>query len=144
MGRIDPASFTGLTRYAAFREYRQSKLANLIFAIELERRLRASPFEARSLAAHPGITSTSLVRHRQLFDGVWRLVGMPAARGALPTLFAATAPDAEGGAYYGPDGFFEMRGNPARSRVALRARDPEMALRLWSASEELTGVRFPF
>jgi len=141
-GRIAFDSFTGKTGYNGFRGYRQSKLANLLFALEFHRRLRSGPLSVHSLAAHPGITHTELVRHKRVFNAIAKLTGMSAQQGALPTLFAATAPEAGGGEYYGPDGFHEMRGYPALARVMPQARDPEVASRLWSLSEDLTGVRF--
>ena len=142
-GRIDFASFRAQNGYKAFREYRQSKLANLVFALELDRRLVASRYRFRSMAAHPGITRTELGRHMRLFDAFAWVVGMTPRQGALPVLYAATAPEAAGGEYYGPDGFHEMKGYPARARIMPQARDPETARRLWAVSEELTGVRFP-
>jgi len=141
-GHIDFTSFRGGGSYDAFQAYRQSKLANLIFAIELDRRLRAGSHRAISVAAHPGVTHTNLVRHRKVFDIMARIIGMPPSRGALPILFAATAPDVRGGEYYGPNGLYEMRGHPAPARGAPRARDPELAQRLWKISEELTGVHY--
>lgn len=143
-GRIDFGSFRGEKGYRAFREYRQSKLANLMFALELDRRLSNSPFACVSLAAHPGVTRTELPRHRHLFALATRLVGTSPPQGALPILRAATDPAARRGEYYGPDGFMEMRGSPARAHIAERALDREVAARLWDVSEELTGVRFPF
>lgn len=142
-GRIDFGSFRGERAYRAFREYRQSKLANLMFALELDRRLSASRFAPSSIAAHPGVTRTELPRHRRLFGLATRLVGTPPGQGALPIVRAATDPSARRGEYYGPDGFLEMWGSPARARIAERARDREVAGRLWEVSEELTGVRFP-
>jgi NAD(P)-dependent dehydrogenase (short-subunit alcohol dehydrogenase family) len=143
MGRIELGSFRGRAPYRAFREYRQSKLANLMFTLELHRRLEASDYRFRSVAAHPGIARTGLMRYRKLFEAGAGLIGMPAWQGALPILYAATAPDLSGGEYYGPDGFYEIRGSPAPARIAARARDERMARQLWDASEELTGVRFP-
>jgi NAD(P)-dependent dehydrogenase (short-subunit alcohol dehydrogenase family) len=143
-GRIDVGSFRGEKAYRAFREYRQSKLANLIFALELDRRLSASRFALVSMAAHPGVTRTELPRHRYLFGLATRLVGTPPPQGALPIVRAATDPSAGRGEYYGPDGFMEMWGSPARARVDARAHDRDVASRLWQVSEELTGVRFPF
>lgn len=147
-GRIDFEDFPGMRDYHPRRAYQRSKLANAVFGLELDRRLRAAGSPLRSLIAHPGYSATNL----QLAGptGVMRsalrvgnaLIAQNAERGALPQLYAATAPDAEGGAYYGPDGLGEMRGSPTRVRVANRGRDPELGRRLWEASEELTGVRF--
>lgn len=143
-GTIDFGSFRGERAYRAFREYRQSKLANLMFALELDRRLSASRFAAVSIAAHPGVTRTELPRHRYLFGLATRLAGTSPRQGALPIVRAATDPSAGGGEYYGPNGFMEMWGSPARARIEERARNRDVANRLWQVSEDLTGVRFPF
>lgn len=141
-GRLDFESFRGEKPYRAFREYRQSKLANLMFALELDRRLRRSTYGSSSLAAHPGLTKTELVSHKAGYNAIAWLVGMKAELGALPILFAATDPSARGGEYYGPGGFQETRGRPARARVMPSAEDRPSAARLWAVSEELTGVRY--
>jgi NAD(P)-dependent dehydrogenase (short-subunit alcohol dehydrogenase family) len=143
-GRIDFDSFTGRKPYRAFREYRQSKLANLLFTMELERRLSGGGRLVRSVGAHPGVTRTSLVRHRTLFHLIGLAIGTGARTGAQPVIYAATAPEVSGGEYFGPKGIFEMRGAPAPARIAPRARDSDLARRLWETSEELTGVRFRF
>ncbi|WP_435873850.1 oxidoreductase [Nocardia fluminea] len=141
-GRIDlddPARSAG-NAYAA------SKLANLLFTYELDRRLTGTP--ACALAAHPGGASTEVFRYSPaLFRlpnlAIARLFGRTPAMGALPTLRAATDPAAKGGEYYGPAGLFEIGGYPGRVRSSTRSMDPERGRRLWVASEELTGVRFP-
>jgi NAD(P)-dependent dehydrogenase (short-subunit alcohol dehydrogenase family) len=131
--------------------YAQSKLANLLFALELQRRSDRLGWGLLSDAAHPGGSSTDLIANG-LGEGtlagtisarVVRLLGHSAAAGALPTLFAATSPTANPGGYYGPDGMFEMRGAVAPAFVSAKARNSELARRLWDVSEELTGVRFP-
>jgi len=146
-GKIDFETFTGEdlrdgADYKPTIAYLQSKLADLMFAIELHRRLEESESGTISVAAHPGFTATDLQRH----SGLWsRLVGFwsnDPPQGALPTLYAATSPDAEPGGYYGPDGIYEARGYPAPSKVIPRARDRQVAGRLWSYAEEATGVRF--
>jgi NAD(P)-dependent dehydrogenase (short-subunit alcohol dehydrogenase family) len=152
-GRIDLDRFEGAAyekgdgpggaSYKPWREYNQSKLADLMFAVELQRRLAAKGHASASLAAHPGFTATDLQHHMGRLLGA--LVGLwsnDAATGALPTLYAATAPAAEPGGYYGPRGFYEIRGHPAPAKIMPRARDAAMAGRLWEKAEALTGVRF--
>jgi NAD(P)-dependent dehydrogenase (short-subunit alcohol dehydrogenase family) len=141
-GRMDFGSFRGEKPYNAFREYRQSKLANLLFVLELHRRLSKSPHRACSVGAHPGVTRTSLVRHRTLYHLIALLAGAPARTGAQPVLHAALGGEVSGGDYLGPNRLFETRGRPAPARIAPRARDRDTARRLWEVSEELTGVRF--
>ena len=123
--------------------YQQSKLACLMFAMELQRRSDAAGWGIRSIASHPGVSRTNL----QVNNGVVRqllghLILQPAARGALPTLYAATAPDARGGGYYGPTGVMEMRGPLGLARVPAAATDEGASERLWDMSETLAGVRF--
>jgi NAD(P)-dependent dehydrogenase (short-subunit alcohol dehydrogenase family) len=144
-GRID---FDDLNwerrRYVPFRAYGQSKLANQLFAAELQRRLSAAGAGLIATAAHPGWTATDLQRTAgaaRLFNP---LLAMKPADGALPTLRAATDPGAAGGSYWGPSRFFELSGPPAPARIPARARDEAVAARLWEVSEELTGVTFPF
>lgn len=130
--------------------YGQSKLAMLMFGLELDRRLKAAGSPIRSIPAHPGVATTDITRRgdragpvqRLLGKAIFGLLGQSPAQGALPLLFAATSPEAKGGTYYGPDGFGEARGYPAAARIAPQALDREAAARLWSASEELTGVSF--
>ncbi|WP_288580339.1 oxidoreductase [uncultured Methylobacterium sp.] len=135
-------------RYGPQATYRQTKLAMLMFALELDRRLRAAGSPVRSLAAHPGLAATAIARRgdragplaARIGKGLLGLLGQSAARGALPLLYAATAPEAEGGGYYGPDGPWEIRGDPGPAGIAPHARDPEAGARLWAVSEALTGV----
>ena len=121
--------------------YGQSKLANLLFTAELQRRFEAAGLDAITVAAHPGWTTTNLQQHTRL-----RLLNPIFAQGpemgALPTLYAATAPDVRGGDYYGPDGFFEMRGYPTKVEPIDRSKDKADAKKLWEVSEELTGTTF--
>jgi NAD(P)-dependent dehydrogenase (short-subunit alcohol dehydrogenase family) len=141
----------GFTRSGA---YGNAKLANLIFALELERRLRAVNAATISVAAHPGWTRSALVasgpsvgvsaRRRRLYRIAARFGGQSSAVGALPSLLAATSPGVRGGEYLGPGGFFELYGAPAPAKISARARDLDTAARLWSVSEELTGVPYPF
>jgi NAD(P)-dependent dehydrogenase (short-subunit alcohol dehydrogenase family) len=127
--------------YSAWGAYCQSKLANLSFALELSRRLAAAGSPVRVTAAHPGWTHTELQRTAPFarFFGPW--LAMTPPQGALPTLRAATDPDAGAGSYWGPR-WLELVGPPVRARINRKARDPEVAKRLWALSEELTGVRF--
>jgi NAD(P)-dependent dehydrogenase (short-subunit alcohol dehydrogenase family) len=132
--------------------YNQSKLAVLMFGLELDRRLRAARSPIQSVPAHPGMAVTDIFRRgdragaiQQLIGkAIFRVVGQSAAQGALPILFAATSPNATGGEYYGPDGFSEIRGYPARAKIEPHALDAEAAKRLWAISEDLTGVRYRF
>ncbi|MDN5749891.1 MAG: oxidoreductase [Pseudonocardia sp.] len=136
--------------YLAWRAYRQSKLANLLFALELDRRLRAAGADVISVAAHPGLTDTQLLfnslRNR---GGRWLLplayavnavVTQPVERGVLPQLYAATAPQVRGGDYLGPGGPGETRGHPAPARRGAAARDVALAARLWDVTAAATGV----
>ncbi|WP_036726284.1 oxidoreductase [Patulibacter minatonensis] len=128
--------------------YGQSKLANLLFTLELERRLRAAGSPVRALAAHPGYAATNLQSattnpfQRIGMKVANRVVAQDDAAGALPTLFAASQ-DLPGASYVGPDGLAEMRGGPVLVGRTAEASDAESAKRLWSLSEELTGVRAP-
>ncbi|MCW2494996.1 oxidoreductase [Jatrophihabitans sp.] len=146
LGKIDLDDLNWKTRrYRAWPAYGQSKLADLIFAFELQRRLTAHASPVLSVAAHPGYASTELQSHTQSFqDRVMavgnRLIAQSARQGALPTLYAATAPEARGGGYYGPDGFAELRGYPKLVGSTNTARDEALAARLWQLAEELTGV----
>ncbi|NNF56916.1 MAG: SDR family NAD(P)-dependent oxidoreductase [Rhodothermaceae bacterium] len=141
-GRIDFDNLRGEKEYKPMREYMQSKLGDLIFAIELQRRLEAAGQDTISLGAHPGFTATELQRHSGLWNTLVGLWSNTPAVGALPTLYAATAPDAEPGGYYGPRGVFEARGHPAPAKVMPHARDRQTAERLWAMAEEATGVHF--
>ena len=139
----DPDWEQGYERYSA---YGQSKLANVMFALELDARLQEQNSSIRSLAAHPGVARTELQPTAIASGGngfeaaAYRLMGplfQSAAMGALPQLHAATAPAANGGDHYGPDQMGGMRGHPTRCRVAPAALDPKQRQRLWSVSEEL-------
>ncbi|MCX6047830.1 MAG: SDR family oxidoreductase [Chloroflexi bacterium] len=137
-------------RYQPMVAYGQSKLANLMFAFELQRRSDAAGWGITSIAAHPGISRTDLISNgagrNSPIAFVRYLLGpiffQPAAQGALPTLFAATSPNAKAGTYYGPDRFNETRGLPAEAKVPPQAQDMSVAARLWNVSENLTGVKF--
>lgn len=134
------------------RTYAATKLAMLMFALELQRRSVAQRWGLASTAAHPGWARTDIIANgpaeRGRVQGLWRLaeliapvLGRPAEAGALPTLFAATSPDARGGGYYGPSGFF-LNGPPSAARLPPAANDARVAALLWEESERLTGVSF--
>jgi NAD(P)-dependent dehydrogenase (short-subunit alcohol dehydrogenase family) len=137
-------------RYRPWPAYAQSKLAMLMFALELQGRSDAGGWGLTSTAAHPGYARTDLIPNgpgRNDFTTRVSLLLQPytsqsAAQGAWPTLFAATSPDARGGAYYGPAGAFELRGPVGEARVSRQARDTAVAARLWERSEMLTGMDF--
>jgi NAD(P)-dependent dehydrogenase (short-subunit alcohol dehydrogenase family) len=152
-GEIDFDDLHGKREYDEWAAYAQSKLANLLFAYELQRRLdRAGVEGVRSVACHPGYAATNLQRRGPEQSGsTLRLWGMKAAnallaqsaeRGALPMLYAATAPGMEGGEYVGPGGFRNLRGAPETQRSSARSSDEETAERLWDVSAELTGVTY--
>jgi NAD(P)-dependent dehydrogenase (short-subunit alcohol dehydrogenase family) len=134
--------------YDRWRAYGQSKLANLLFTLELERRLTAAGSPVRALAAHPGWAATNLQgRTRNRIQDLVMAVGNKVIaqsdeQGAWPTLFAATQ-DLPGGSYVGPDGFHEGRGHPTLVGRSAAASDPETAAALWEASEQLTRAPFP-
>jgi NAD(P)-dependent dehydrogenase (short-subunit alcohol dehydrogenase family) len=134
--------------YSPMAAYSQSKLANLLFTLELQSRLAAAGSSVRALAAHPGWAATNLqsrdasVLRRTLMAAGNRFVAQDNRAGALPTLYAATQ-DLPGASYVGPDGLGEMRGAPTLVGRSAAASDPVSAVRLWAASEELTGVTFP-
>jgi NAD(P)-dependent dehydrogenase (short-subunit alcohol dehydrogenase family) len=148
VGRIDFDDLEAERRYDRWRRYGQSKLANLMFALELDRRARAAGVGLVSVAAHPGYAATNLQsagprRHEALFMRVLNvLLAQSAEMGALPLLHAATAPGLPGGFYIGPDGRSEARGHPRPVEPSARAKDPDIARRLWEESERLTGVVF--
>lgn len=148
MGRISFQNLQGERRYNRWRAYGQSKLANLLFALELDRRLRAAGSPIKSLAAHPGYAATNLQFaappkiDRVVMTVGNRLLAQSDEMGALPTLYAATYPGLAGGTYVGPDGLAEQRGHPTPVSPNRAARNEAVAGRLWTVSEELTGVRF--
>lgn len=155
MGKMNFDDLQSERKYGAWRAYGQSKLADLLFALELARRSAAAGWNLMSNGAHPGSTHTNLqstgrnlgkesggngmIGFFMRFPGVSQLP----PQGALPTLYAATSPDAVNGGYYGPDGFQEMNGLPKPARIPRRALDEADAAELWTRAEELTGVSFP-
>jgi NAD(P)-dependent dehydrogenase (short-subunit alcohol dehydrogenase family) len=145
----------GQRRYKAFAAYGQSKLAMLMFTFELQRRSDAHGWGLRSLAAHPGLATTALLQNGQRLgrDGKvgwievvsnWlpSVLTQSASDGALPTLYAATSPDAVKAGYYGPAGFMELKGPVGEATVERCARDQAVAAKLWAVSEKLTGVHW--
>jgi NAD(P)-dependent dehydrogenase (short-subunit alcohol dehydrogenase family) len=149
MGRINFDDLQSERRYTRWGAYGQSKLADLMFALELDRRLRASGSSVKSVAAHPGYAATNLqsaappALDRMVMQLTNLVMAQSADMGALPSLYAATQPGLEGGSYVGPDGIGEFRGHPHLVSPNRSARDEQVAARLWAVSEELTGVPFP-
>ncbi len=138
--------------YSPFKAYGRSKLAMLIFAIELQRRAVQNRWNLVSLAAHPGWARTDIIANstgsgapglkQRVMATAFAVLAQSARDGALPSLFAAMAPQAKGGGYYGPTGPGETRGAPGASRIMPQAADPAIGTRLWALSEHLTGVTF--
>ena len=127
-------------KYAAMPAYGQSKLANLLFTYELQRRLAGAGKDVLAVAAHPGWASTGLQGQDSGSQLANRLFAQPQDMGALPTLYAATASEVVGGGYYGPSGVLELSGTPERVPSNARSHDAQDARRLWEVSEELTGM----
>jgi NAD(P)-dependent dehydrogenase (short-subunit alcohol dehydrogenase family) len=132
-------------KYNRVEAYGQSKLSNLLFTYELQRRLAAKGTPTIAAAAHPGFADTELMRHvpSAIPDFLWRSFAQPADMGALPTLRAATDPGVQGGQYYGPDGIGESRGHPKVVKSSAQSHNEDIQRRLWTVSEELTGVTYP-
>lgn len=150
-GRINFDDLQSEQAYSPYGAYFQSKLANLLFTAELQRRLDAAGSATIAVAAHPGASNTNLGHENpggvrgnllRLLSPLSGLLGQSAAMGALPQLRAATDPDAQGDDYYGPGGFAEMRGHPVPVDRSDRAKDAATAVRLWDVSAELTGVAY--
>jgi NAD(P)-dependent dehydrogenase (short-subunit alcohol dehydrogenase family) len=152
-GSIDFDDLQSKKQYKPMKAYQQSKLANVMFSLELDRRLQAAGSRVMSVAAHPGVAETNLFlagEYPAMEMAVRRVVGgliggllNTDAEGALPTLYAAASPDAVGGGYYGPQGFQEMRGGDVGgAKISPQARNGATAKRLWETCEALTGVRF--
>ena len=152
-GSIDFDDLNSERNYSPWPAYFQSKLANLLFTRELQRRLAGAGADTIAVAAHPGVSKTNLGHDssggvlgrvmsltRPAFDAV---VSQSAAMGALPTLRAATDPDVAGGDYFGPGGIGETRGHPKKVGMSGRAKDDAAAARLWELSTELTGATYP-
>lgn len=128
--------------YQQWPAYGQSKLANLLFTYELDRNLKEAGHATRATAAHPGYSSTNLQRTMTAGTMMNALFAQSQKAGALPTLRAATDPDAESGSYWGPKGIMEMRGAPIKVKSNRRSHDKRVARKLWDVSEELTGQTF--
>jgi len=148
-GKIDFADLQQAD-YRPMPAYSQSKLACLMFGLELQRRSQAEGWGLTSIPVHPGISRTGLLYNtpggasgaRRMMRAMLWFLFQPVPQGALPSLFAATAPQAQGGVYYGPDGRAELSGFPAEARVPAPALDAAACRRLWEISEALTGVPF--
>ncbi len=146
--RIDFNNLDGSKGYNPMKFYRQSKLSNLLFAIELQNRLERACVSTISVACHPGISATNLLSRGsgketgRLLKMLMRIVAQSAEDGALPTLYAATHPDLRGGEFIGPDGPGNHKGYPILTNDAARLYKPDLAARLWEVSESLTGVKY--
>jgi NAD(P)-dependent dehydrogenase (short-subunit alcohol dehydrogenase family) len=151
-GQLNFDDLQSTKTYSPMKSYQQSKLADLIFAFELDHRLRAANSRIMSVAAHPGVAATNLFQtgdysalQKTIRNAVGHAIGTflnTDAEGALPTLYAATATDAQDGDYYGPQGFQEMRGEEVgTAQVAPQARNAAAATRLWQTCETLTGIK---
>ena len=141
-GKIQFADLNWEKGYKAQSAYAQSKLANLLFTYELQRRLAAAGTDTLAVAAHPGWTETNLQEHAKAVKFLNQFFGQEPMMGALPTLYAATESGVHGAEYYGPSGFLEMNGPPKKVKSNGRSHDENVAQQLWNVSEELTGVRF--
>ena len=141
-GRIDFDHLNGEKDYDRQRAYAQSKLANLLFTYELQRRFECASLDTIAVAAHPGWTVTNLQAHWWMLQVLNPFIGQKPKMGALPTLYAATAQDVQGGDYYGPCGWQELRGYPTKVQSSDSSYDTVVATKLWTVSEELTGVRY--
>ena len=155
MGRITFNDLMGKERYRRWGAYGQSKLANLLFTSELQRRVDAHGIALRAMAAHPGYSNTNLQSgaarakggrglEERVVGAMNQVLGQSPQMGALPTLFAATAPGLPGDTYVGPDGFLEQRGHPRVVNRSAAAKDSVVAAQLWKTSEALTGIVYPF
>jgi NAD(P)-dependent dehydrogenase (short-subunit alcohol dehydrogenase family) len=150
-GRLNFDDLMSAKHYQKSAAYGRSKLANLMFTYELQRRLTAAHEDTLATCAHPGTARTELTRHSGWMTmGTDRRLGalnswavQPAEQGALPTLRAATDPAATGGAYYGPDGFMQFTGHPVLVRSSGRSHNADLQRKLWAESEKLTQVSFP-
>ena len=143
MGSMDFENLQAEKGYKPWGAYGRSKLANLLFTLELQNRFEAVHADALAVAAHPGGTKTNLQSHMSsVLRPLLNLIMQEQAMGALPTLYAATAPDVSGNDYYGPGGFQEMRGYPIKVDSSDESQDVGLARQLWLESEKLTGVHY--
>jgi NAD(P)-dependent dehydrogenase (short-subunit alcohol dehydrogenase family) len=151
-GALGLDDFQSAISYRPMGAYARSKLAMLVFALELHRHAQRNRWNMRSMAAHPGWAKTDIISNgmgggapglkARLIGAAFGLVAQSARDGALPSLYAAMAPEAKSGAYYGPTGWNETRGAPGPSRIFPQASDPEAGAGLWALSEALTGLKF--
>ncbi len=146
-GKIDFDNLHAEKGYSKMKAYQQSKLACLMFAYELERRIGKAGSKTTSVAAHPGVSNTNLGRHipkfaYKVFWPIFKFFTHTPDRAALPTLMAALHPDVKGGDYFGPTGFRGMKGEPGKVAAKPHAHNEEVAKKLWEVSEELTGEKF--
>ena len=157
IGKMNFDDLMGAKRYRAWPAYGQSKLANLLFTGELQRRATAARLGLRAMAAHPGFALTNLqtagpamrgadstTRRSRLIATLTREFAQPAVWGALPTLYAATLPGLAGNSFVGPEGLGQQHGHPVPVTRSKRAQNPDDARRLWTESERLTGVSYAF
>jgi len=147
-GKIDYADVHTQKKYNRLTRYNMSKLANVLFTYELQRKLEAAGSQAMSVACHPGVSATELLRYTprlllSLTAPLMRLVNS-SAEGALPTLLATTGPDVSGGDYFGPTKMMELRSSAHTVDTSAASKDEQDAKRLWELSTELTGVEYAF
>jgi NAD(P)-dependent dehydrogenase (short-subunit alcohol dehydrogenase family) len=143
-GVLDFENLNAERKYSAWTSYMYSKLSNLLFTLELNKHFREEKIDAIATSAHPGYTASGLQKNMQkgIMASLNEWAGQKPAMGALPTLYAAIAPEAQANDYIGPKGFLKMRGHPERAKPSNAARDTTTAQRLWALSEQLTGVNF--
>jgi len=150
-GKIEFDNLHGERKYTPRDAYNRSKLANILFARELEKRARAANSKLVSIPVHPGVSRTNIIENgmaptglkAMVINAVAALVMQSDEAGALPTLYAATSPTAVGGEYIGPDGFLGVKGSPTVEQPKPQALDEDVAAKLWTVSEQLTGVVYP-
>jgi len=145
IGRIDFDNLNAEKHYSKWHAYSQSKLANLLFVHELQRRLQRSGASTISVGAHPGVTASELTRHSLFLRIVQGGIAQTTAQGALPSLRAAIDPQVRGGDYYGPGGAFNLTffGDARKQQSSSRSRNTDIAAQLWSVAERLSGERYP-
>ena len=148
-GRLNFEDLNAERSYDPRGAYQQSKLANLVFGLEFDRRLRAHAAKTTSVIAHPGVAVTNIVSNGmgtglkgRILNALLPFVAQSDDRGSWPLVYAATSPDAHGGGYYGPDGIAEIKGAPTEVKPKPHALDPATGKRLWEVSEKVTGVRY--
>lgn len=146
-GKINFEDINSKKKYSSWNSYAQSKLACLMFAYELDRKLKASGSNTISVAAHPGVSTTNLTQHYpQIITKLFHLIGPLFSQrpklGALPTLYAALGNDVKGGDYFGPNGLGEMKGEAVKVDSTKLSKNKEIAAKLWELSEKLTGITY--